>query len=247
MRALLALLMLLPAAASAREGGLDTLNPEGDPTGTAEFTPFGDSWGHGDLDWALPSTPSFADRSCDVVVDPDAKSGTQPQRLRDGMSVCILPGTLADGLHLRTPGLRIFALEPGTVFVQGSVKLAQPAVVAGLAIRGDVIVEAAAQGSVLIGNFIEGALISETSTLVLAGNEVPKDGRVSILGRKADPALFIPATAMRLYVTLPMGTTTSNADEAGSAVGWVPQGALEPPVGAGTHKSLPWAPAPTRA
>lgn len=238
MRALLVLLLVLPSLALADEG-----TSQGGESGVEAGpglvdVPFGDAWNGGDLPWALPATPGFAEQFCDVILDPDPKAGTQAPRMWAGMSICVAAGTFESGLRFDTPGLRVIALKPGTVTVKGDVALASPGVVAGLLIGGDLILHAGARGSVLLGNVINGAAISETNQVVLAGNQVQGNGEVKALGVGLDPALHIPPSAATLYVTLKFGTMVTDSRAEGDARGWVTYRALEPPALGGSLDGL---------
>lgn len=241
MRSLLVLLLVLPSLALADEG--TSQGEEPGSGGELVEMPFDEAWNGGDLPWALPATPGFAEQFCDVVLDPDPKEGTQAPRMWEGMSICIAAGTFESDLRLQTVGLRVVALKPGTVIVKGDVTLAAPAVVAGLHIGGDLLLHASARGSVLIGNVVKGAAISETKQVVLAANEVQGNGEVKALGEGLNPALYIPTSAMSLYKTLPLGTLVSAAGAPGNATGWVNANTLQPAAlmgsadGAAAHHS----------
>jgi hypothetical protein len=225
MRGLLVLFLVLPSLAFA-DNGTSTGIPadSGVKPGAAhqiDSTPFGAAWGTGDLEWALPSAPGFAETFCDVVIDPDPKSGTSTPRTRPGMSVCILPGSFDGGLTFDVHGVRVVALEPGTVLVKGDVVLSAPGVLVGLGIQGNLLISAGARGSVLIGNSIQGAAVSETTTLMLAGNKVAGNGEVKALGRGLKPGFHVPTSAAALHVKVVHGSMKLDPRSTGDAVGWV--------------------------
>jgi hypothetical protein len=227
MRAFLALFLIVPSLALA-DNGVSHGPSDPDVPGDIEETPFGDAWSAGDLAFRLPEEPGFVDTFCDVVLNPDPKAGTSAPRMREGMSVCVLPGTFGSGLRLDTPGVRVVALEPGTVMVQGDVVVVSPAVVVGLAIHGNLLVHASARGTVLIGNSVQGAGASAAKGIVLAGNTVGGNGKFATLGENVDPALHLPDSAPSLRVTIPFGSLVVDHEAAGDAAGWVVMRSLQP-------------------
>ncbi len=220
MRGMLALLLLLPAVAFAQDGtqGQDTLPGS---LGTVDTTGVLDAWQGDALPWPFPEKPSFAEGFCDSVVDPAAKTGSSTPRLRPGMAVCVMPGTFETGWTLNTTGLRLVALEPGTVMIKGDVVLQASAVLAGLTIEGDLLVHAGARGSVLLGNHITGAAVSETAAVVMIANTLQGAESVKMLSQAASPAFHVPNSALQLHVTLKHGTLNTSTRDFGDAVGWV--------------------------
>ncbi len=80
------------------------------------------------------SEAGFAMENCDVIATPEDLKGTLDAvttKLSPASVVCLTPGEVNADIHLKSAGLRLVALRPGSVNIAGSVYASSPVVLFG--------------------------------------------------------------------------------------------------------------------
>ena len=155
-------------------------------------------------------------------------------KLSPASVVCLTPGELNADIHLKSAGLRLVALRPGSVNIAGSVYASSPVVLFGLNVDF-LALDASSAGSVVAACQL-GKSASMTSDVILLGNS-SANGAIS--GPTGDMSLSynVPNSAKAIVLSNNMNSVIKNNDGNLSAAGWLPRSSLAS-VESGEEKSV---------
>ena len=164
----------------------------------------------------------FATSICDVVMGP----GSAPEALDKALAhagpssvLCAPAGAYTGNFELKHAGIRLIALEPGKVMLEGNLLVAQPAVIIGFHIKGSVVLGRDAGGSALAANEIVEPAVSDTADVLLIGNRVHAKDAVFTPAGPILAALHVPPRAYGLRVMV--DTAALHAASGSHMAGWV--------------------------
>jgi|GEM_PF-6217459 len=172
------------------------------------------------------SEAGFAMENCDVITTPGDLKGTLDavtSKISPASVVCLTPGELSADLQLKSAGLRLVALRPGSVKISGSVYASSPVVLFGLNIDF-LALDAPSAGSVVAAcRFDKSA--SMTRDVILLGNS-SANGAIS--GPMGDMSLsyHVPSSAKAIVLANDMNSVIKNNDGNLSTAGWLPRSSL---------------------
>jgi hypothetical protein len=140
--------------------------------------------------------------------------------------VCVLPGTAKLTLNLKHHGLRVIALQPGSVTIDVAY-IGAPTVLIGLNLSSLAIDKGAAGSVVALSSFGKG--LSMTSEVTLVANRSKTGYLEGPMGQMSE-TLYLPHYAKDL--ALAMGKNTLSASQQGdrTVAGWLNREALTPGV-----------------
>ncbi len=161
--------------------------------------------------------------TCEVQVEPSEGAAgllAAVATAGPGGTVCALEGSYAGDLVLDAAGARVVSTTPGRTSIGGHLVVAAPAVVAGFAVEGSLLVGPGADGSVLAGVRAKGPSLVESPAALLV--DVVAEGGLTGPWAGFDGALQVPAAASGLFLRL--GDRREEVGLAGGAAGWTDLG-----------------------
>lgn len=179
----------------------------------------------------------FAMENCDAITIPGDLKGTLDavtSKLSPAAVICLTPGEVTADFHLKSAGLRLVALRPGSVKIAGSVYASAPVVLFGLDI--DVLaLDRGSEGTVVAASKL-GKSASMTSDVILLGN-TSANGAIS--GPMGDMSLSynVPSTASSIILANDMNSVMKNTNGNVTNVGWLPRASLSSVEAAGTEEA----------
>ena len=172
----------------------------------------------------------FAAGNCDVLSLPaelEKIVDRAAHKIAPNAVVCVLPGQASVTLNLKFKGMRIIALKPGTVELQGAVYVNAPTVLFGLKMD-TVALDKGAAGSVLAVNVINKA-IANTGDVTMIGN-VSKNGKIEGPMGHISTNLHLPHYARHLSLASDNYPLSAVQNGHKNVAGWLPRSSLSTTV-----------------
>ena len=168
----------------------------------------------------------FAMENCDAITTPGDLKGTLDLvtgKVSPAAVICLVPGEVTADFRIKSAGLRLVALRPGSVKIVGSIYASTPVVLFGLDI-GFLALDSGAAGSVVAASRL-GKSATMTTDVILLGNT---SANSVISGPMGDMSLAynVPSSASSIVLANQTSSIIKNNNGDLTNVGWLPRASL---------------------